>query len=82
MTRYRERERPPTTKREFMTGLEERLTDQQFTALQRAYLGGYYDWNRGTNGDELAESMGLSRPTFHQHLRAAERKLVEEFFDR
>ncbi|MFB6296051.1 MAG: bacterio-opsin activator domain-containing protein [Halobacteriales archaeon] len=82
MTRYRERERPPTTKREFMAGLEERLTDQQFTALQRAYLGGYYDWNRGTNGDELAESMDVSRPTFHQHLRAAERKLVEEFFDR
>jgi predicted DNA binding protein len=49
--------------------------------LQRAYVGGYYDWNRGTNGDELAESMDVSRPTFHQHLRAAERKLVEEFFE-
>jgi PAS domain S-box-containing protein len=81
LRRYQERERPPTTKREFMTDLEERLTDQQFTALQRAYVGGYYDWNRGTNGDELARSMGVSRPTFHQHLRAAERKLVEEFFE-
>jgi PAS domain S-box-containing protein len=81
LIRYQERARPPTTKREFIAGLEDRLTDQQFTALQRAYVGGYYDWNRGTNGDELAESMGLSRPTFHQHLRAAERKLVEEFFD-
>jgi PAS domain S-box-containing protein len=81
LRRYQERERPPTTKREFIADLEERLTDQQFTALQRAYVGGYYDWDRGTNGDELAESMGVSRPTFHQHLRAAERKLVEEFFE-
>jgi len=81
LRRYQERERPPTTKREFIADLEDRLTDQQFTALQRAYVGGYYDWNRGTNGDELAESMAVSRPTFHQHLRAAERKLVEEFFE-
>jgi PAS domain S-box-containing protein len=81
LRRYQERERPPTTKREFIANLEDRLTDQQFTALQRAYVGGYYDWDRGTNGDELAGSMGVSRPTFHQHLRAAERKLVEEFFE-
>jgi PAS domain S-box-containing protein len=81
LRRYQERERPPTTKREFIADLEDRLTDQQFTALQRAYVGGYYDWDRGTNGDELADSMGVSRPTFHQHLRAAERKLVEEFFE-
>jgi PAS domain S-box-containing protein len=81
LRRYQERERPPTTKREFIADLEDRLTDQQFTALQRAYVGGYYDWDRGTNGDELAGSMDVSRPTFHQHLRAAERKLVEEFFD-
>ena len=81
LRRYQERERPPTTKREFIADLEDRLTDQQFTALQRAHVGGYYDRDRGTNGDELAESMGVSRPTFHQHLRAAERKLVEEFFE-
>ena len=81
LRRYQERERPPTTKREFIAGLKHRLTDQQFTALRRAYVGGYYDWDRGTNGDELAKSMGVSRPTFHQHLRAAERKLVEEFFE-
>jgi len=26
--------------------------------------------------------MGIARSTYHQHLRAAERKLVGEFFDR
>ena len=78
---YRERERPPITKGEFIAGLEDRLTDRQLTALQTAFVSGFYEWNRPTSGDELAESMGISRSTFHQHLRAAERKLVAEFFD-
>ena len=79
---YRERERPPTTKQEFIAGLEDRLTDRQLTALRTAFVSGYYDSNRRTAGDALAESMGISRATFHQHLRAAERKLVAEFFER
>jgi PAS domain S-box-containing protein len=77
----RTRARPTTTKREFVTGLTERLTDRQETALRKAYLGGYYAPDRSTTGDELAASMDISRATFHQHLRAAERKLVGEFFD-
>ena len=75
---HRERDRPAKTKEEFTAELEARLTDRQITALQKAYFGGYYDPNRTTTGDELAESMGVSRATFHQHLRAAERKLVGE----
>jgi len=82
LTAYRERERPPTTKREFIEDLENNLTDRQLTALQRAYLSGYYESNRTTSGEELAASMGISRSTFHQHLRAAEQKLIGEFFDR
>ncbi len=78
---YRERERPPTTKQEFIADLKERLTDRQLTALRSAYVSGYYDSSRRTSGDELAESMDISRATFHQHLRAAERKLLAEFLD-
>jgi PAS domain S-box-containing protein len=77
---YRELERPPTTKGEFLTDLRERLTERQLTALQKAYVSGYYDWPRHTDGDALAESMGITRSTFHQHLRAAQRKLVSELF--
>jgi PAS domain S-box-containing protein len=77
---YRERERPPTTKQEFIATLHERLTERQLTALQKAYVAGYYDWPRRTDGDKLAGTMDISRTTFHQHLRAAERKLIEEFF--
>jgi PAS domain S-box-containing protein len=79
---YRQRERPARTRGEFVAALEERLTDRQLTALQKAYAGGFFEWPHGTSGDELAESMDISRSTFHQHLRAAQRKLVEEFYER
>lgn len=78
---YQERTRPTKTKREYLASVRERLTDRQYTALQRAYIGGYFRRPRPVTGDELAESMGISRATFHQHLVTAERKLLEEFFD-
>lgn len=78
---YHERERPPTTKREFIDDVKTQLTDRQQTAIQMAYLSGFYDRNRSTSGDELAASMDISRATFHQHLRAAERKLTIAFFE-
>ncbi|ELZ94956.1 bacterio-opsin activator [Haloferax mucosum ATCC BAA-1512] len=77
----KERSAPPQTPREFVSGLSAELTDRQHTALQLAYLGGFFEWPHGVTGDELAESMDISRATFHQHLRAAERKLVSGFFE-
>ena len=82
ITAHRERERPPKTKRGFIADLEERLTERQLTALRKAHVSGYYEWNRSVTGEELAESMGIDRSTYHQHLRAAERKLTEAFFER
>lgn len=78
---YRESERPPTTERAALESLGDALTTRQFTALQKAYLSGYYDANRSVTGDALAGSMGISRSTFHQHLRAAERKVFAAAFD-
>jgi len=75
----REGQRRPTTKREFVDEIDEQLTDRQRTALERAFISGYYDAPRTTTGEEIAASMGVSRATFHQHLRAAERKLIAEF---
>ncbi|KAB1186854.1 MULTISPECIES: bacterio-opsin activator domain-containing protein [Haloferax] len=77
----RERSSPPRTAREFTSSVGAELTDRQHTALQLAYLGGFFDWPHGVTGNELAEAMDVSRATFHQHLRAAERKLVSRFFD-
>jgi HTH-type transcriptional regulator, bacterioopsin transcriptional activator and related proteins len=78
---FRQRDAAAETRQEFAARLEASLTDRQFTALQRAYLAGYFEWPRPTTGEELAQSMGVSRPTFHEHLRGAEAKLCGAFFD-
>ena len=78
---YHERERPVQTRQEFKAALSDRLTDRQETALRTAYLGGFFDWPRKVDGNELAEAMDISRPTYHQHLRSAQSKVFEELFD-
>jgi predicted DNA binding protein len=77
---YHEHDRPVQTREEFQAALRERFTDRQATALRSAYLGGFFEWPREVDGDELAESMDITRPTYHQHLRTAERKVFEELF--
>ena len=77
-----EHERPPRTDAEYRHSLEKRLTDKQLLALRKAYVSGYFEPQRQISGPELADSMGISRSTFHQHLRAAQRKVLEEFFER
>ena len=57
------------------------LTDRQRTALEKAYRAGFFEWPHAVSGDELADSMDITRSTFHQHLRAAERKVIGAFFD-
>jgi len=78
---YREHERPVETRQEFHAALADRFTDRQKTALRMAYFGGFFDWPRGIDGNDLAEAMDISRPTYHQHLRAAQRKVFEELFE-
>jgi PAS domain S-box-containing protein len=75
-------DRPVYTSQEFQQTLAEKLTEKQQTALQAAYFAGYYEYPRESTGEEVAESLGISSPTLHQHLSAAQRKLVSTFFDR
>ncbi|PSP73951.1 hypothetical protein BRC86_07635 [Halobacteriales archaeon QS_3_64_16] len=82
LVEYHERERPARTESEFLTAVEERLTDRQLTALRLAHVSGFFEKPRLVDGEDLAASMGISRSTFHQHLRAAERKLATVFFER
>ncbi|WP_049921498.1 bacterio-opsin activator domain-containing protein [Halopiger djelfimassiliensis] len=77
---YREDEQPTRTPRDLMAELESALTERQEMALRKAYYADYFEWPRDVSGEELAESMGISRSTFHQHLRAAQRKLLDELF--
>ena len=78
---YHERERPVETRQDFKAALSDRFTDRQETAIRTAFLGGFFDWPREVDGNELAEAMDISRPTYHQHLRTAERKVLEELFE-
>ncbi|QKY17448.1 bacterio-opsin activator domain-containing protein [Halorubrum sp. CBA1229] len=56
--------------------LETDMTDRQREILGAAHDAGYYDWPREVTAEELAERFGICPATFHQHLRAAEQKLV------
>lgn len=77
----REAERTVQTAREFREGLEDRLTDRQEAALRAAYFGGYYDWPRESTAEEIADAMGISSPTLHNHLRKGQHELLRTFFD-
>ncbi|KAA9406194.1 MULTISPECIES: bacterio-opsin activator domain-containing protein [unclassified Haloarcula] len=77
----RERDEPPVSRQAFIANVEERLTNRQLTALRKGFLGGFFDWPRDVSGEQLAESMDICPSTFHQHLRAGERKLLEEVFE-
>jgi HTH-type transcriptional regulator, bacterioopsin transcriptional activator and related proteins len=78
---FQQRDIDGETRQEYSARLDASLTDRQFAALQRAYLAGYFEWPRPTTGEELAQTMNVSRPTFHEHLRSAEAKLCRAFFD-
>lgn len=68
--------------RQLDTYLAEKLTDKQLEALQAAHYSGFFEWPRETTGEDLADALGVSSPTYQYHLRAAERKLVTLAFDR
>ncbi|WP_255196180.1 PAS domain S-box protein [Halorarius litoreus] len=53
------------------------VTDRQRAILYGAYHAGYFEWPRAASGEAIADSFDISPPTFHQHLRTAERKVFE-----
>lgn len=61
--------------------LDQTLTERQETALKTAYLRGYYDSPRRRTGEEIAASLGVSGPTFHEHLRLGQRKLIDTYLN-
>jgi predicted DNA binding protein/DNA-binding response OmpR family regulator len=60
----------------FRASLESELTDRQNAVIGAAYRAGYFDWPRESTAEEVAEGLGMAPPTFHEHLREAERKLA------
>ena len=76
-----QRDRRDRRLNEFTAEVDERLTDRQQEALEAAALNGYFEWPRPVDGEEIADTMDITRQTFHQHLRAAQRKLVSAYVD-
>jgi len=76
-----QRDRRDRRLNEFTAEIDERLTDRQQEALEAAALNGYFEWPRPVDGTEIADTMDITRQTFHQHLRAAQRKLVSAYVD-
>ncbi|MDS0281050.1 PAS domain S-box protein [Haloarcula onubensis] len=61
--------------------LWEELTDRQREVLRAAYLAGYYEWPRDTTAEQLADTLDIASSTLHQHLRRAERNILDELLD-
>lgn len=57
------------------------MTDRQYEVLECAYDAGFFDWPREQTAEEVANRLGISQPTFSQHLRTAQRHVLEEIFE-
>ncbi|ELY48884.1 bacterio-opsin activator domain-containing protein [Natronolimnohabitans innermongolicus] len=77
----REVDHPVRTAVERRNRILDQLTDRQLTTLRLAYYSGFFDWPRESTGEEIAEAMGVSAPTMHQHLRKGLKAVLNEFFD-
>lgn len=80
--RERDRPAPEFTCREFRATLADRFTDRQMETLRTAYACGYFAWPRESTAEECAEALGIAQPTFTQHLRTGQAKLLGTLFDR
>jgi hypothetical protein len=78
----RQRERTIHSLFELQDVLQEELTDRQWEAFQTAYSAGYFEWPREASGEEVAELLDVTQPTFNKHLRLAERKAVRLLLER
>ncbi|MFB6283141.1 MAG: PAS domain S-box protein [Halobacteria archaeon] len=67
---------------EELEGLEVGLTERQEEILRTALYSGYFSRKRSLSGADLADSLDISPPTFHEHLRSGQHKILDWFFDR
>ncbi|WP_136715974.1 bacterio-opsin activator domain-containing protein [Halorientalis salina] len=81
LSKKRERELPAESLPAFRSSLRENLTEKQAAVLQAAYHAGYFEWPRGSTAEELADAIGITSPTLHNHLRRAQQKLLSTFYD-
>jgi predicted DNA binding protein len=71
-------QRPTDTPAELTDEALADLTDRQQEVLEAAYLGGYFNWPRDSTAEEVADSLDIASATLHDHLRKAQRKVLDE----
>ena len=69
------------TESDLVTVDRSELTERQREVLAAAYEAGYFDHPKGANAGEVAESLGIGRSTFTEHVAAAQRKLFGSLLD-
>lgn len=55
------------------------FTRRQRQVIETAYEDGYYNIPRGTTTANIADKLGISRRTVEEHLRRAERKVMDGY---
>lgn len=78
----REVQRNDWTDVDFRADVERHLTKRQLDVLETAYGAGFFEWPREQTGEEVAAVLDVAPPTFHQHLRLGEKRLLEVLFER
>lgn len=71
---------PVRTEEGIHTTLADQLTEKQLEVLNTAFLSGYFDWPRDSTAAECADALGISQPTFSQHIRTAQYKVFGALF--
>ena len=69
------------TESDLVTVDRSELTERQREVLAAAYEAGYFDHPKGANAGEVAETLGIGRSTFTEHVAAAQRKLFGSLLD-
>ncbi|GAB3416719.1 hypothetical protein GCM10027435_14490 [Haloparvum alkalitolerans] len=65
----------------FREGLDESLTARQREAVETSHHAGFFEWPRVSTAEEVADLLDIAAPTFHEHLRHAQRKLVAAYLE-
>ncbi len=60
----------------YFSHLQPKLTKSQKKAIELAYEHGYYTWPKKTDLGKLAKLMKISIPTYREHLKRAEEKMI------
>lgn len=76
-----ERERPQTDSLDHRLLDLSQLTEKQSAALEAAIHHGYFERPREASASDIAERLEITHSTYLQHLRAGQRKLLQQLYD-